>query len=99
MKISETFQKTKEVLLDRGWYKGFWTGDNGKLCILGALSAAGDGRTWLRNVKFLNTFAVEKGLVPTGRSIALWNDNPTTSFNNVLDLLDEAIIAAKEQGL
>lgn len=38
MEISEQARATKELLYERGWTQGRYVGDDGRLCLLGAIS-------------------------------------------------------------
>lgn len=122
MKLSDTFQKAKEVILTQGWTRGdltrretvMWdedaeryvrTPNQSEVCLLGAVGIA-KGLENLELIyeseedRFLKKLIVKKEPEYDNRySSYAWNDKSERTEQEVLDFLDEATIAAKEQGL
>jgi len=98
-----------EVLRRRGWHKGWYTNGDGKVCMLGARQVAeGNGfgylldrdRDWYTAVgeviaEQFPERAVRKSEGLT--SVAMFNDHPATTFEDVEAVLEKAEIRLSEQ--
>lgn len=120
MKISDSLQKAKEIILERGRGSGRLLDPiTGKVCLMGAIHAA-EGRListdqidnhdmayrdgYSEGVDFLGKY-MHDNQIPGCSSknyvgnVYVFNDNFYKTDDAIFDILDNATIAAKEQGL
>ena len=100
MKPSELFQKAKTVLMERGWNQGNYEDDETRrVCLVGALHVSlGHAPNQI------DMSLAEESARSPGRYIrkviegnwTRWNDAEDRTFNQVIGLLDEATLLAKE---
>ena len=78
---------TEETLIERGWCKNRPNNINGAVCLMKAASEVVD----CSGDYYLRLYAVEKALESViGRNPVCFNDDPTTTFDDVLTKLREA---------
>lgn len=103
MTASDLLADARGLLVEHGWTKGAYHKSTGELCAVGALAAAVKGHA--HNIMFktpdaraamdrLCQAADARGYL----SVTCLNDAKATTFADVLDLYDDAIVAAKEAG-
>jgi hypothetical protein len=93
----EVLEATKTQLIKHGWRKYTWGPLEGPNCTEGALIFAGVGNneSRIQATLFLRSaIATRNGEVV---SIVDWNDQATTTFDDIMAALDDAILAAKEE--
>lgn len=90
----EVLTKMKELLMEKGWCQGTLRNDQGNLCLLGTLD-----QVYLNNdlLTPYNRAAEAIRRQIESRSISNWNDAVGRTFNEVIDILDAAILAEKEK--
>lgn len=107
MKTSEVLIKARDYLMEHGLCKGTFEDDEGHVCAQGAVCRATDSVLLSIEVPGKKHFmgGVSAGAVNAinvlneccgYRFVFTFNDNPSTTFNDVIDLFDRAIIKAKE---
>jgi len=82
----------EETLIERGWCKDDMFGSDGRVCVLGAANIVyGIG---VDSVQALGVceraFAVSNALKSVMGIVTLFNDNPKTTFDDILAKLREA---------
>jgi hypothetical protein len=87
MNAAEILQQAKVLLITAGWARR--AAADGPYCAALAVAAAG-GR--YPEVQYLAHALGVRNCVAVFR----WNDDPATTFSDVMDLYDEAILLAKE---
>lgn len=97
MKAYETLERAKTALLERGWCKGIFMNDEGQVCL---------GGSFMRVAHLFETQRGDYGkaikyigeeIYPLGfKNIPHFNDSIDTSFEDVINVLDRAILKAKE---
>lgn len=95
MEAHEAVRKVRELLEARGWCQGEATSPDGRHCIIGALDmvthpAGGTDLYW-------DTQAFLRKVL--GGSIAVWNDAPGRTFEEVKAKLIEAEEKLKAEGV
>lgn len=102
-------QATKDWLMENGWVQKSFREENGA-CILGAMNRAAwvedygyrDKMIWWdvkNNVVELICEVIEDHKEEDfNGTIMSWNDEEGRTFNEVIDVIDEAIIRSKERG-
>lgn len=90
----ELLQAGKERLLRHGWMQKETGLPNGRSCAYGALifSVNGDYDPVNHALTFLERSINSTDWYP----LTVWNDKEDRTFNEVMDLYDEAILLAKE---
>lgn len=83
MKNSEICKEAKNILLTRGWHQGSSHKD-GKFCLVGALGIAGMS---VKDSRILTKLQ----LITSSSLLSDWNDAPSRTLAEVIDLLDKAI--------
>ena len=102
-------EKTKELLLEKGWIKGSFA-SNGGYCLYGAAMKAHDIENFKDRTKcFLKSTQILHNLINNYMknndyynnveivSIGSFNDCKSTTLENILDLLDKAIQEVKDK--
>lgn len=93
MSVVEDLRNAKQELLRRGWGKGFLEREDGSLCALGAIQC-------VTGVSHARRFMAEKQLEAhlgaecfdtAYKPVAAFNDEPGTTFRDVLNLFDKAL--------
>jgi hypothetical protein len=111
MRASELLAGTKDHLLTHGWTKHNFYDVDGRACLIGALvDSANDGVNLDRALILVTAanataygrasqYLTDVIQIKTGSDISIsqWNDDPQRSFNEVIDLIDDTIIYAKER--
>jgi hypothetical protein len=97
VKDSETLWAARDII-QRGWCKGALSNIYGDVCLAGAIAQVTGG--FILNLPVLA--ALRETL--TGRtdgsgSLVHFNDNPNTTKQDVLDLIEKTAIRLEEQGL
>ena len=110
MTVTEIFQAGRDRLVERGFCKNALVDDEGRVCAMGAIADAtpehkmghprlwGEAEVWSRADKILCEFAPRV----SGNwwsDIVAYNNHPDTTINDVLQVFDDAILAAKERDL
>ena len=101
MKASEVLTEARRRLLEDGWIQGKYQDDNG-LCAAGAVlvsqghAAVFNDMHWRENPA-LNLLQELCPSTPSRAGLTFWNDDPKTTFNDVMELFDKAIIVAKSR--
>lgn len=82
----------KERLFSKGWVQGGIGGINGPNCLVGAVKySANNGifrQSYLAIERVLDDCFKGKGYLAPA---AVFNDNPATTFDDVIDVIDRAI--------
>jgi hypothetical protein len=90
------FTEALRVLDERGWYQGEVEGPDGRgLCAVGALMEAAPGHGWEASLWVERTFGLREtsGLV----GLAAFNDDPSTTEEDVRLLFKHAVVAWDEE--
>lgn len=101
--VTKLLETGKTILLRDGWHQGgTFNGDNGEVCMIGALlKEMGDGQMYKTYSQARDALAREVGTAAPinfsngRRSVALWNDQPSTTFEDVIAIYDKAIAKRK----
>ena len=106
--LLEDLETALSVLETRGWVKGSWGSDPGPVCMLGAINVAVikqahprvDAMTQRENtaydaVRTIIKIHVEDIYSRYNGSMVEWNDSPRTKYEDVKNVLEEAIVAAR----
>jgi hypothetical protein len=107
MKTSDLLTLAKVRLIRTGWFQGGMHLNRGGVpnedvpcCLLAALDDVqfqwdDTGDNWFDADNMAECIVRE--LIGTGRGIGLWNDAPDRTFDEVITILDKAIIVAQER--
>lgn len=112
MNTIETLQKMKGIIMERGWIKGRLIDYKGGVCLVGARNLAAGMEMWNEhgqgNYSRCEITDLIESTMPdhmTGyntsldETIAYRVNDAAQSVNEVLALIDDTIIIAKERGL
>jgi hypothetical protein len=99
----EVLQRSRDLLLAHGWARGAAQEPDGRLCLTGAAQLALGLQPQGLNGFLQNIDVGEQVLhflrqaLPTPHQLVwAWNDTEARSFNEVLGVIDDAILLAKE---
>lgn len=104
--VVEILQDAKNLLMERGRYKGAYKNSKGpEVCLVGAVveisktaNTPKSFEAWLPYDEAIRLLA--KQVNPLGFThVGSFNDHPDTTDGDVFAVLDNAIIAAKELGM
>jgi hypothetical protein len=93
MRPSEVIREGRNILFERGWHKGGYEGPDGSVCVVGACRAALLGDACLpTSHEQSNDFTAifDEALGGGWREASEFNDSPSTTFDDVIELLDRA---------
>lgn len=106
----EVIREARNLLFERGWWKGDLEGPNGELCVEGALCVAKNGGmhgmithellgpVWKAIEAASRARGISsKGDIPCGAFI--WNDAKDRTFDEVIEVLDRAEKIAEQSEL
>lgn len=94
----EMLNKTKDYLLDKGWAQCAFEDTDGKVCILGAINrVAGYNASTLKDQIYMDMVGVLNTNLGFTCGVMQWNDDDERTFNDVMGLLDEMILTAKQE--
>lgn len=85
MTPADVIREARNVLFERGWHKGSMYGPGQSGCLLTALGVAAVGGQ--EQIPLALRAIHEAGV---SRCIPLWNDAPSRTFDDVIDMLDKA---------
>lgn len=97
MKISETLQNARQILLDTGWCQGVLESKNGRCCALGALRKGTSFNVYRENVDSFNARAFLETEV-LDQYLPEWNDTFVRTAPEVIEMFDIAISMAMSDG-
>ena len=110
MNTVEVLQAAKDRIIERGWCKNVLVDDDGRVCAVGALYD-GTVENMYGNSDFISShhkeimdaeFFLTKCSPPVPGApwgdIVSYNNFSTTTVNDVLNVFDQAILKAKEEG-
>lgn len=87
MKTSEVLREARNLLVECGWHQGSLIGPHGELCLMGALDRAAPSNHDLSDA----FVAIRRSLPPhSHKFVSEWNDDPATTFDDVIDVFDKA---------
>jgi hypothetical protein len=93
-------EATKATLLSQGWLQGAFGNsklDEGAVCLVGAISRVTRHQDFVVHTEQCSpAYKAIRAVLPSGASPALWNDARGRTLNQVIDLLDAAIIHVKK---
>lgn len=87
----ETLQKMKDELMVKGWTRAKFEDEDGRVCLLGSLTRS----NFLNEADFIEVLEALRQV--TGFSILGFNDARGRTFNDIIDVLDKAIMNEKEK--
>jgi hypothetical protein len=89
----------KERLLTLGWWQGMLGGIEGPNCLAGALNRIDRSNRAAKELLVGHMPITYTGSATPTMHIALWNDKPDRTFEEVLEVIDRAIESGlKERG-
>lgn len=93
----EILRATKERLLTKGWRKDGRGDVNGSLCLINSMTFSAldlrsryDDQSICGSPEMYDTLAEYCNCPPD--LIHIWNDDPSTTFEDVIDVVDKAIL-------
>ena len=92
METVDVIRGAKDALLTHGWIKGDAGSTRKGFCLAGAIGYSGQGDTRI-TPKAYHLVAEAAELNSPGH-IAPWNDHPMRSFEDVIGVLDKAMLLA-----
>lgn len=93
LEVIAILRDAKEYLFEKGWHKGDYGTEDGSVCLAGACLMVQFGNFYQASplddevTNTLNKVCKEEGFT----NIAAFNDEDTTSFDDVLNILDKTI--------
>ena len=101
MTALELLQKARENLMTYGWCKdNSYESQTGRACALGAMEATREAEEFLKLAVPYDFRIKHKAAHRPGQQqkmvVAAYNDDPKTTFNDIVALYDDAILIAKE---
>lgn len=99
MTLVEILQQMRNNLMEHGWCQGQIRDESGRVCLVGSLSS--DHDLWwyispeMHVAVFDSLYAVIGGRCDEGPALGTWNDEEGRTFNEVLEVLDAAMLIAK----
>ena len=98
MKTSEVIREARNLLFERGWTKNYLKNAAGNVCLRGALMwAATGGIDWSAWDKISPAESIISSKLINGMNVASWNDEPSRTFDEVIEVLDKAEKIAEQQ--
>lgn len=94
---SQILYKAADLINERGWWQGDWTGPNGEVCADQAVREVEDG-TACSNSAWLALHLRCKGLTNGRRGVMGFNDDPSTTKEDVLLALKQAAYELESEG-
>lgn len=88
-----SLEAVKTVLFDNGWCQHTLEDEEGRYCIVGAVIHAHEGAqeaSWQSSETMHAIHRVSNG------DVVNFNNAPTTTFSDIIDLIDAAILQVKE---
>lgn len=96
--VIEQLNNAKNRLLEQGWSQFTFGYEEGPNCLWGALHFSNpEEQTPRQAISALNYAIYGREHIFTPLSITGFNDGPSTTFNDVLDVIDQAISYEKEK--
>lgn len=83
---------TRERLTTKGWTKGVVGESEGPNCLMGAMGFSFEDESWAQDY----TVNIMRDIL-LGDAIVLFNDAPSTTFEDVLELIDNTILYLEEE--
>lgn len=90
----EGLERTRTLLMEKGWCKHDVVTAEGQHCLFGAVLDSGGSIG--AQMRYLNRALGESDWTCSAGPVAYFNDADETTFNDVIGVIDEAIILAKE---
>lgn len=88
MTDAQIIRDARNLLFERGWNQGALEGDDGSLCVSGAVNAAVNAACLGPVEPYFRVLRLFESVV--SREITGWNDAPERTFNEVIDAMDRA---------
>lgn len=95
--VAAILQQAHQLMLTRGWCRRWLTNEDGAVCLLGAIRAAGGGSGERRQAEELLLDLVRREF-PDATSISAWNDGQQDG-RPALRMLDRAARHADQHGI
>lgn len=80
-------QEARKTIAEKGWIQGKFHGDNGEFCLSGAINRVLPMDIDLSDIHYEQRIHDVIGT----RNFVRWNDNPSRTKEEVLEMLDKAI--------